>query len=330
MLVGTAVGDRRQDLATPYLEAGIDYCSEHGLERDRFYLLAYRARIELEQGRWAEAADSAEQVLRLRRTSITPRIFALVVLGLVRARRGDPGYVVAARGGVGVGGADRGAAGGCGPWPQHEPRSRGSRATATRSSRRRIGVFERAVEQKWAVDRRRAGLLAPPRRHPARRSRPIVAEPYALQLAGEWTRAAELWREIGCPYEAALALADADEEEALRRALDELQRLGARPAAAIVARRLRERGARGLPRGPRPATREESGRADTRASSRCSRSSPTGCTTRRSLRGSCSPSARSPTMSGQFFASWASVRAPTRAQRPSGSGSPATSLPDPS
>src|SRR5439155_10258455 len=67
--------------------------------------------------------------------------------------------------------------------------------------------------------------------------------------------AAMRWQEIGCPYEAALALADADAEEPLRRALDELGRLGARPAAAIVARRLRERGARGLPRGPRPATR---------------------------------------------------------------------------
>ena len=42
----------------------------------------------------------------------------------------------------------------------------------------------------------------------------------------------------------------------MRQALTELNNLGARPAAAIVARRLRERGARGLPRGPRPATRE--------------------------------------------------------------------------
>ena len=32
--------------------------------------------------------------------------------------------------------------------------------------------------------------------------------------------------------------------------------LGARPAAAIVARRLRERGARGVPRGPRAATQQ--------------------------------------------------------------------------
>jgi DNA-binding NarL/FixJ family response regulator len=72
---------------------------------------------------------------------------------------------------------------------------------------------------------------------------------------GEWDRAARLWRELGCPYDAALALSDSDEPEALRQALDELQALGARPAAAIAARRLRELGERGLPRGPRPQTR---------------------------------------------------------------------------
>jgi DNA-binding NarL/FixJ family response regulator len=68
--------------------------------------------------------------------------------------------------------------------------------------------------------------------------------------------AAKLWRGRGCPYEAALALAAAEDESALREALDELQRLGAESAAAIVARRLRERGARGLPRGPRQTTKE--------------------------------------------------------------------------
>jgi DNA-binding CsgD family transcriptional regulator len=83
----------------------------------------------------------------------------------------------------------------------------------------------------------------------------LAAEPYAVQISGDWRRAAELWTEIGCPYEAALALADADDEDTLRQAFDELQRLGARPAATIVARRLRERGFRGVPRGPRAATR---------------------------------------------------------------------------
>ena len=37
-----------------------------------------------------------------------------------------------------------------------------------------------------------------------------------------------------------------------------LRRLDAPVAAAIVARRLRERGVRGLPRGPRPSTRRNS------------------------------------------------------------------------
>jgi DNA-binding CsgD family transcriptional regulator len=60
---------------------------------------------------------------------------------------------------------------------------------------------------------------------------------------------------MGCPYEAALALAEGDDEAQLR-SLEGLQRLGARPAAAIVARRLRDRGVRGIARGPGRAARE--------------------------------------------------------------------------
>jgi DNA-binding NarL/FixJ family response regulator len=65
--------------------------------------------------------------------------------------------------------------------------------------------------------------------------------------------AAQAWRDIGCPYETALALADGDDDQVVLSAVEELERQGARPAARIVARRLRERG---VPRGPRPRTRE--------------------------------------------------------------------------
>jgi DNA-binding CsgD family transcriptional regulator len=95
--------------------------------------------------------------------------------------------------------------------------------------------------------RRRAGIPADPAAD--------VPEPYSHELAGEWQRAATAWRRLDSPYEAALALAEADDEEAMRQGLDELLLLGARPAAAIVAQRLRRRGARNLPRGPRTATR---------------------------------------------------------------------------
>ena len=98
-------------------------------------------------------------------------------------------------------------------------------------------AFELAVRYRadWPLGelaywRWRAGLLA---------KVPVGAvEPYAAQIAGHWSRAAELWTALGCPYEAAWALAECDDEYALRRALDAFERLGAKPASAIVATRL--------------------------------------------------------------------------------------------
>ena len=54
-----------------------------------------------------------------------------------------------------------------------------------------------------------------------------AAEPYAVGLAGDWGRAAELWDAMGCPYEAALSSARVEEPDAFRASLAELQRLGA-------------------------------------------------------------------------------------------------------
>jgi hypothetical protein len=87
-----------------------------------------------------------------------------------------------------------------------------------------------------------------------------VAEPYSTQLAGDGRAAAARWTRLGCLYDAALAQVESDDVSRLCSALAEFQRLGARPAAAIVARRLREQGVRGLPRGPRPQTRNRPAR----------------------------------------------------------------------
>jgi DNA-binding NarL/FixJ family response regulator len=47
---------------------------------------------------------------------------------------------------------------------------------------------------------------------------------------------------------------DSGDEQLLRTALDRLRSLGAGATAAIAVRRLRELGARGIPRGPRAST----------------------------------------------------------------------------
>jgi DNA-binding CsgD family transcriptional regulator len=82
-----------------------------------------------------------------------------------------------------------------------------------------------------------------------------IAEPYALQIAGNWRAAADRWNEIGCPYEEAMALSDGD-ESAQREALRIFEKLGAEPAAVNLRQKLRATGVRGIPRGPRQSTIE--------------------------------------------------------------------------
>ena len=247
------VGRRRHADANIQVPAGIEFCSEHGLELFRAYLLAFRARSLLDQGRWDEAAESASATLAAQRTSVTPGIVALVVLGLVRARRGDPepgpplerawalaepsrelqrlGPVAAARAEV--------------AWLARDPDGVAA-ATEPALPLARALPADPTLAQ-LALWRRRADLhWEPP---------PMPHEPYATELAGDWRAAAAQWRELGCPYEAALALAEGDTPEPLLEALDQLQALGAAPAAAVVVHRLRRHGARGVPRGPRRATR---------------------------------------------------------------------------
>src|SRR5437763_11941915 len=79
------------DVADRYYDSGLDFSIERGLDLWRHYMLAYRARCEMDRGRWDEATRLAELVIR-DPLSPVPRIVALVVLGLVRARRGDPGF----------------------------------------------------------------------------------------------------------------------------------------------------------------------------------------------------------------------------------------------
>ncbi len=241
-------------LADRHLGPGLAYCGDRGLDYWGLSLGACGARMQLDRGHWVQAGESVAEVLRSRGSAPVPGVLAGAIQGLIRARRGDPD-----------------------PWPpldaalaEAEPTgelqqiapvaaARAEAAWLEGRNRESIEATETTLKlglerlPSWefgevAVWRRRAGV----REEIAAEA----AEPYAAELLGDHERAAELWAELGCPYEAALALAGADDDDALRGSLAELQALGAAPAAAIVARRLRERGARGLPRGPRATTRE--------------------------------------------------------------------------
>jgi DNA-binding CsgD family transcriptional regulator len=253
-LVWGATGRREYAVADEYLECGLEFVESRGLELFRLYLLAFKASAAVGEGRWTEALDCASLVLRESFPSTAPPALALTAIGLIRARRGESERWAPLDEALELVESSRelqrlapvAAARAEAAWLDGEP-AKIARATDE--------AFELALQHKaeWPLGelacwRWRAGLLDEPPTG--------AAEPYARQISGDWQRAGELWDEIGCPYEAALALADADDQDALRYAHDELHRMGAAPAAAIVARRLRQRGARGLPRGPRKATRQ--------------------------------------------------------------------------
>jgi DNA-binding CsgD family transcriptional regulator len=84
-----------------------------------------------------------------------------------------------------------------------------------------------------------------------------VAPPYIAELGGDWQRAAELWLELGCRYDAALALFDSDHEHGLRQAIDLFDGLDAGAAVTVAAAKMRRLGVKAIPRGRRSATRAD-------------------------------------------------------------------------
>src|SRR5918997_1798805 len=216
-------------------------------------MLASQALLYLYVGRWSDAATVGSQVLQRPGASAINRIPALVALGRLRARRGEPeahtvlnealdlaiptgnlqhlGLVRAARAEV--------------AWLTGDPKRAGEEARA---------VYDLAVskEDPWltgelAFWRWRAGddVTLPP----------WTAQPFALQIGGAWHAAADAWHRLGWPYEQGRALADGD-DDAQTTALSMFERLGARLTADGLRRTMRAQGLTAIPRGPRPSTRE--------------------------------------------------------------------------
>jgi DNA-binding CsgD family transcriptional regulator/tetratricopeptide (TPR) repeat protein len=252
-LACSAVNARDYARAARYLRDGIAYCTEHDLDPWGRHMMAWQAHSRFEQGAWEEAAEGATRLLERYRLPPGVKIPALVVLGRVRVRRGDPGSAVVldeAR--------DLALAMGELQWVAPVAAARAEAAWLQGNKERclaevRVG-YDLALEHEadpWTLGElcvwmwRAGGLSSAPG---------PVAEPFARQIAGDWRGAAALWAQIGCPYEQALALADGDAPAKLR-AFALFEQLGAQPALALVRQRMRQQGMQGIPRGPRPSTR---------------------------------------------------------------------------
>ena len=181
-------------------------------------------------GRWEESASLSEELLTDGGASPVNRINPLTSLGKVRARQGirscwecldeaaatahgsgEPQYAVLVR-------LARAEA----YWLAGETAEAIREAELADDACARVDAWGRGAVAAWL---RRTGSARP--------QRGDLAEPYRLQLAGDWAEAARLWNGLGCPYEAALALHDATDERGTaggREDIHPARRLTRRPA----------------------------------------------------------------------------------------------------
>jgi DNA-binding CsgD family transcriptional regulator len=245
---------RRHAEAERRLTTAIAFATDHDLDNYRGYLVATRAVALANRGAWDEAEAEVQALLRLPSVLPLARALALTALGLVGTRRGDPAAAALDEA--------LALAEGTGQLLRHGP-VRAARAEAALlagdSGRARAEVdavrdlvFTRGNQWQrgeftwllWQAGEREAAA-------------DDLAPPYALLIAGDFAAAGASWQALGCPYEAAAALAMSDDPALIRQAVDTFETLGATPALTLAIRRLRALGASDLPalrRGPRAST----------------------------------------------------------------------------
>ncbi len=251
---GTIIWDLLDDLRLDEAERKLAEGMRLAEQSDHLGILGYLqvelGRLRLARAAWDEAVRAAERGL-----SDLPyqRCPALVVLGLVRVRRGEPGgdellrqaeeLAVELRellrtGPVAVARAEA-------AWLAGDHAAVRAIAGPAYEEARRVGYAPLQAELSYWLTK--AGQAVTP----------LASEhPYALQAAGRWREAAAAWQAAGYPYEHAAALAESPDPQDRLAALAELDALGAAPLARLVRAGLRRLGVAHVPRGPVGATRQ--------------------------------------------------------------------------
>jgi DNA-binding CsgD family transcriptional regulator len=253
-MLGAGSGEVYQfAIADRFLAEGIVFARARDLDRLADYMEAWQALVNVYRGHWDIAGEQALQHLHCQASP--DRLMALVALGRLRTRRGDPGadeaLDMAEDLAEQAGTLQRVAPVRC---ARAEVAWLAGDLVRVRAEAR--AAFEMASDQghPWFVGELAYWLW---RSGDLKRAPAGCAEPFALQIGGRWREAAGAWEKIGCPYEQARALADGD-EMAQRQALVNFDRLGAGPMADWLRQQMRAAGVRAVPRGPRASTRGNS------------------------------------------------------------------------
>jgi DNA-binding CsgD family transcriptional regulator len=250
-LAAIAVRQHRHHDAEVVLKEGLEYCVERDLDAWSVYLRGWEALQLAERGKSEVAALRAEALLRQARLAVVSQIVPLSVLARARARTGR------------------------GDWL--EPLGRAQALAERTGEAQRLGTVaaagceiawlagdfseaSRVAEQAWEVVQAETspwirGNVATWLRPELARGTAGLAPPYALEVAGRWREAAQVWAELGSGFAEALALARSGTRDGLGAAALLFEGMGAVTAAARARALSRARGW-APPRGPHAATRE--------------------------------------------------------------------------
>lgn len=248
------IGMQRLEEAQHHYSNGMAFSERRELRVATRCMRGAHADLMLLLGRWDEAAEICDELLDIPHVSPSNQLFPLRILGTIRARRGEPGDVEL---------LDRAAALALGiVSPKWHSQVRAARAELLwvvgqpdLACQEALEAYDQAVGK---IDQWKLGSIAIwLRRLGAETGRPaMLAEPYELELAGDWRGAAAIWERLGRTYDAALTrIFSCDDHAELRAALATLDELGARATATAARRRMKDLGMTSIPRGPRPATR---------------------------------------------------------------------------
>lgn len=238
--------------AERWLRESLALAVANEFDNQAWYCRSWLSLTAMLRGRWDEAASLASEVVNHEGVADMSKLMALLALGRLRVRRGDPGVHEALDAGLALTGSQN--------TLQRIAPLRAARAEAAIARNdAQTAAAEVAAALPLAIAHRHAWFIGELaywgwRAGTVQQAPEGAAQPHALEIAGRWREAAAAWQALDCPYERARALGDGD-EPAQREALAIFESLGAQPAADALRRRLREAGARGVARGARASTR---------------------------------------------------------------------------